>query len=505
MLYNLNWLQTGKQFPPKSEMDRLTKYKDNRQVFDCVPPFAMPLTNPQGAALGAALSGCNFSQLHPYFLMLNRLNRVIGNYEEIFSVMTNFCYQQLVSIKTADLLCGEPPLITCKDETKKKAVETILDNSALISKLYTGAIDISRFGDGLFKIYSDGKKGLITIIPPERWFPVVNPANVDVVQYHVLAWLQSDNPDADPNSQKYKLCVEIHEPGRYEVRAYSMRDRLEIGDLLESTFYATGLSDFAIIQLPNVQTSGSIFGRDDYTPIDPIVCEIITRIGQIAKILDKHANPSMEAPASAFGIDDQGEYSLKAGDAFIRNSKEDAETRYITWDGNLESAFMEFDKLVQQLYAISEMGAAIFGDLKGNMPPSGAALRRLLVNALMKVSRIRNNVDPATKKAIALLSEVTPSTGARLSHSDIEIQWQDGLPSDPLEEAQIINLRVQGPTMSITTALQKYDQMSQDQADEELDRIQQDALTNNPILGTAGGIEKPKVEPPPRITDNLEV
>lgn len=503
MLYDIEWLAPGKEFPPKSERDRLEKYRDNKQVFECIPPYAVPLAGGNGGIL----SKSNFSPMHPYFLMINRLNRVVGNYEEIFSIMTNFAYQQLVSIKTADLLCGEAPLITSKQEAQKKAIETILDNTDLAGKLYTGTIDTSRYGDGLLKIYSDGQKGQLTVVSPERWFPVVDPSNVDRIQFHVLAWLQAVNPDESDANRKYRLIAEIHQPGSYEVRVYSMRDRLTIGSLVEAPkVYQTGLSDFAIIQLPNVKTSGSTFGRDDYTPIDPIICEIITRIGQIAKILDRHANPSLEAPESAFQQDpNTGEYTLKTGDAFIRNSKEDAETRYITWDGNLESAFMEFDKLIQQLYAVSEMGAAIFGDLKGNTPPSGAALRRLLVNALMKVSRIRNNADPAVKKALALLSEVTPAAGAKLKKSDIEIQWQDGLPSDPLEEAQIINLRVQRQTMSVTTALQRYDQMSLQQADEELARIQEDELTANPVIATTGQPPGPKVQPPPRLTPNLEV
>jgi hypothetical protein len=500
MLYDLNWLAPGKQFPPQTEKDRLEKYRDNRLTYDCVPPYAIPLA---GGGNGGSLATSNFSPMHPYFLMMNRLNRVIGDWQEVFSILTNLSYQQLVSIKTADLLCGEPPNITSKQQSKNVAIETIIDNTGLYNKLYTAVIDTSRFGDGLIKIYSDGNKGLLTIVNPERWFPVCDPSNTDQILYHVLAWIRTVNPEASESARKYKLYVEIHSIGSYETREYEMRDRLEIGQMVASTIYQTGLSDFAVVQLPNVRSSGNIHGRDDYTPIDPIIMAMISRIGQISKILDKHASPSMEAPESAFSENKNGEYTLKAGDAFIRNSKEDAETKYITWDGNLEAAFIEFEKLLQQLYAISEMGAAIFGDLKGGIPPSGAALRRLMVNALTKVSRIRNNVDPSVKNILALLSEVTPNATI-LKKSDIEIQWQDGLPSDPLEEAQIINLRVQAPTMSATTAMQRYDNMGIEQAEEELQRIQEQALTANPVLASA--VEKKKdIQPNPHINPNEEV
>ncbi|SFM41239.1 phage portal protein, partial [Pelosinus propionicus] len=188
MLYDLNWLGTGKQFPPKSERDRLEKYRDNKLIFDCVPPYAIPMAG------GFATS--NFSSMHPYFLMINRLNRVVGDYQEIFSILTNLSYQQLVSIKTADLLCGEPPNITCKQESKNSAIETIIDNTGLHNKIYTAVIDTSRFGDGVFKIYSNGKQGCLTIVSPERWFPVVDPSNTDQILYHVLAWIRTINPDA---------------------------------------------------------------------------------------------------------------------------------------------------------------------------------------------------------------------------------------------------------------------------------------------------------------------
>ena len=34
MLFDLDWLQRGREFPPPSELERLKTYKDNRALFN---------------------------------------------------------------------------------------------------------------------------------------------------------------------------------------------------------------------------------------------------------------------------------------------------------------------------------------------------------------------------------------------------------------------------------------------------------------------------------------
>ena len=49
-------------------------------------------------------------------------------------------------------------------------------------------------------------------------------------------------------------------------------------------------------------TSDRVYGIDDYTDLDSIVSEIEVRISQISKILDKHAEPSMQGPETALQL-----------------------------------------------------------------------------------------------------------------------------------------------------------------------------------------------------------
>ena len=129
------------------------------------------------------------------------------------------------------------------------------------------------------------------------------------------------------------------------------------------------------------------------------------------------------------------------------------------------------------------MGAAVWGDYKyaSGQVPSGSALKRLMVSTISKVGRMRLRFDAGLKKAIMLCSQLGGEGTIKLNN--ISIVWQDGLPADDLENAQIINMRTSGrATMSRTTALERFDGSTVAQADMEIERIDNDANAENMLI-----------------------
>ncbi|MDP4143192.1 MAG: phage portal protein [Bacillota bacterium] len=476
MLTDLGFLSIGQMWPPPSEVDRLKLYDRNRKLFE----------NKHDEV---------------YAEQFKRIQRVIGNFQNVISYAVLANFQKLISLKVADLLLGDPPkiLVGKEDSQEQEVIDTICSNSDFNNTAYQAVIDISRMGDGLFFIYKDAdtSAGKIDVTQPSIWFPVVSPDNIKKVQYHVLAWtfdvIESNdgvlNRIMNGKVQKSKhLKVQIHSISSYEVREYLLKDGQIVAMLGEPTTIKTGLNDFAIIQVSNTITSDRVFGIDDYGDIDSIVSELEVRVSQIAKVLDKHAEPSVSGPSSALRQDPQtGEYHLKMGNFFARDNNEDPETKYITWDASLEANFKYIEKLVNLLYTISEMGSAIFGDMEGHRTgqiPSGSALRRLMISPLAKVRRIRMRLDPALKKAIKLCSQLGGEGIQDLSKASISIQWNDGLPQDPLEEAQIMQVRTgDKPTISQVTAIERLDGLNEEDAQIELDLIRSDEASTNPLGG----------------------
>jgi hypothetical protein len=460
MLTNLDFLQVGKCFPPDDldTKERLFMCLSNKKLFEC-------------------------GHAEVYRKAFERIERVISNFGNVISYPVVINYQKLISLKVADLLLGEPPNIKCDD---KGTIDKIIENTDLINTAYEAAIDVSRYGDGLFIIYEKDGKGIIDVTQPYLWFPVVNEDNIKDITYHVIAWKKCIDIN---NKKEHQLKVQIHNKGFYEEVLYSLKESGDqtsykiSGELSRETFN-TNLNDFAIVQVSNVITSDRITGMDDYTDIDSVICELLIRIAQISRILDKHASPSVTGPMSALEKDAiTGEWRLKMGNYFPLQDNTDIPVSYVTWDGQLEAAFKQCEQLINQLAIVSEMGAAIFSysnDKIGNAP-SGTALRRMYINALAKVNRIRMRFDSGLKKAIKLCSQLGGIGINDLSDKSISIQWMDGLPSDPVEESQIINNRVQKPTMSIQRALETFDNMSDKDIENEIGLIDEDEMKNNPL------------------------
>jgi len=429
MLYNLDWLQKGQAFPPRAEIARIRKYSDNTLLFqgDIAPGFV---------------------NKEEYVKARARIERVLNNYSDMVCYPVDLNYHRLTSIKTADFVCGEKPIISLKGTEDSSGVNDMLndDNIGFFKKLYTAVIDLSRFGDGVLRVYKrkDNGKNTVVVIDPRRWYKVVDEEDPTEVLCHVIAWVK-EKPVTTAVSE-YELHAQIHERGRYIKRVFSLAagapmdytdpftgqvfQRVtthQIGNQIgPDTVVPTGLSDFAIVPLTGLITSDDIYGKDDYEPMDGILAEVWTRLGQIAIILDKHSNPDMHAPESAFMQNAKGEWVLKTGGNCYITAPDETVPGYITWDGQLTANFAKIDLLMKQLYRISEMGA-VFEASESASNIAVETMKARFISALKKAERITNGIDGSVRKLIALISE----TGwKRVEANALNIEWCDGLPQD---------------------------------------------------------------------------
>lgn len=455
MLTDLSFLEPGKPWPPPSEVERLERYAYNRKLF---------------------ANDCD----EKYREQAKRIERVIGNYQDCVSYHLALNYPKRVSLKTADMLLGEPPKWDAGEKTKE--LDAIASRSTIISTLRELVLDISMCGEGLLYDRRTDKGGIIDIAAPETWFPVVSPNNIKEVTHHVLAWMYSVG---EGDQKKEYLKQVIHERGKYTERL-NLLDGGRIGRAVEQERATqTGLDDFAVIHVPNTTTSRQLHGIDDYGDIDSVVSEIEVRLDQIAKVLDKHTDPTMQGPACALVDDGNGNKVFPAGNYVINQDEMDntANVGYLTWDAQLAANFTMIDCLIDQLYTHSETGAAVFSDLaiKSGSIPSAKALRIAMTNFLSKVSRIRERLDPALKRAFRQAAKLDG-----VAIDDISITWQDGLPDDPLESAQIMQIRTGNKaTLSQYSAIQQLDGRTDEDIDAELELIRQDDEIASGGLGVA--------------------
>ena len=470
MLTSLDFLKVGQPWPPPGEEERLEKYMRHKRIFEG-------------------------EHEEVYNESFKRITRVIGNFDNVVSYHVIANFQKLISLKIADFLLGEPPKITCGDDDSKEQIclDNISENSDLINTCYASAIDLSRYGDSILNIYKDEEgKGVIDITQPSFYFKVVEPINIIKINLHVLAntynFLKPNYSFFGMSKQEYDhyLYVEIHSKGFYETITYKLTDNEDVISKVHEELKRvnTGLNDFAIVPIHNILTSDRVYGIDDYSDLDSIISELEVRISQISKILDKHAEPSVEGPSSALTKNPHtGEWQLKMGNYFPRDSNEDPSVSYITWDAQLEANFKIIEKLINMLAVVSEMGSAIFdNEMNTGQIASGTALRRMMISPLAKTNRVRMRFDAAIKKAIKLCSQLGGEGIVDLSKEKINIFWNDGLPGDPKEEAEVMAIRTGNKsTLSQYSAIQRLDGLSDEDTQLELDAIKQDEVNNNPL------------------------
>ena len=477
MLYNFNWLSPGEVFPPVCEKTRITRYRQNAQLFDG-DHFADSSFRTH--------DGHNADGISQYLKCANRISQVIGNFEEVVSFPTLLNYQRLMTLKMSDLVCGEYPTISGTTRSENALIRDIRDSSNFDAKLYSTVIDISRYGDAIWRIYRDyDGKNNFTCWDPTQWYPIVRQDGTNSIIAHCLCW--RENRSLDINDPDWHLNVQIHycdssKLGYYIQQDYKMASNGEtILELLSSTKVLTGLDRCAIFHIKAFSTTNSVYGYDDYMPLDSILAEIMARVGQISGILDKHADPNITGPVTMLDMNPEtGEYHLKTG-KFYAVSPGEEHPEYMTWDGQLTSAFKQLEFLINQLYILSEMGAALLGGQDGSgQAISGAAMRFKMVNPLAKARRISNALTRPVQQLISSLS-TSSKVEEFIPYNKISVFWADGLPDDPRENIEICKLAT-GATnmMPLEKGIMEFFGRSNEEAKQWITMIkkEQEALIN---------------------------
>lgn len=472
MLYNFEWLEPGSTFPPIREQERIKRYLQNAQLFDG-DHFADATfrTHDPHCADGINL----------YLKCAERISQVVGNFDEVVSFPTLLNYQRLMSLKMADLVCGEYPSISGATSEENEILRDVRDVSDFDAKMYSTVLDISRYGDAIWRIYRDyDGRDNFTCWDPAQWYPVVRQDGTNSIIAHCLCW--RENKSKDPDKPDWYFHVQIHscipkDFGFYEQREYKMDSSGKTLEELESTKkVATGLDRCAIFHLKAFSTTNSVYGYDDYMPLDSILAEIMARIGQISRILDKHADPNITGPVTMLQMDQKtGEYYLKMGKFFAVSPGEE-HPEYMTWDGQLTSAFKELEFLVNQLYILSEMGAALLGGQDGSgQAISGAAMRFKMVNPLAKARRISNALTRPVRQLFSSLSATAEDAEESIPYRTISVLWADGLPDDPRENIENCKLAT-GATkmMPLEKGIMEFFGRSNEEAKQWLDMISEE-------------------------------
>ena len=428
MIKNLDAvLQAGKPWPPVSELERLRRYDQNENLF-------------------------NGEHTKVFQVLLHLFSQHTEEYNKIVIILN---WHKRLSTLWADFLYGEQPRAKASEDPESS--EQVYLNDFVVRNNFwllehARQIDISRFGHGIIEAYyEDGCK--LQVVHPSKYFPIGD--SFGRVVSHMIAWL--DEPQTEDHVKQSKLFVRIHSPGQIESREYVVSTT---GNILSGpaniTITDTGIKEPLVSCVENLKTSSDRL-VDDYGDLDSLLKRMEARLTRVGRILDVHSEPMMYAD------EDSGIFTKTETGAYIYDSKKKAFSLpkgsilpgYATWDGQLAAAFTELERLLQQLYTLSETCEACFEPSTMGAQVSGTALRLMLFIPLKKVDRLKLNCDPTVIRELKTFTAFEKAKGFpnAIPIQSVSIAWQDGLPEDFNETVRNVTaLEAQGliwPEMSL--------------------------------------------------------
>lgn len=441
---DIAFLQPGQSWPPVDSVERLNRYIANQNLF------------------------------------AGKHNLVYKDWARLFredlkatiEIITNF--PGAVSKLYSDLLFGELPKFKAADAEAQEWLDDFVERNRLHQLNYAAALAQSYRGEAIYKLRLIDGEVVAEVVPATIWFPIVDEDNVTEALGHVLAWVKTVKAG---NREVNYLRAEIHFPGSIHQRAWVLKNN-QIGQPVElSTLYAnppeadqlTGVDEPLIVVIPNLKTDDTIFGQDDYSEADTLFQELNARLSQISRVLDKHTDPNMYGPDIGEYDPATGATNVRMGGKYFTVPPGENPPGYLTWDAQLSANWEYLDRILNSLYIVTDTNAAAFSLMASGSVPSGAALKRLLLRPLARTNRKRLYFETGLKRLFKLAAKLAGKD------IDVEIEWQDGLPQDPYEAAQIEQIRTGGKaTSSVRSAIMRLDGVSREGADAEIAAIAED-------------------------------
>lgn len=355
-----------------------------------------------------------------------------------------------------------------KIETQQKDVwENLAKENNFISVLKEVCVDNSRFGNGLFKVSVVNDRIKIFSVCPDCWFSVFKNGNLNKLEGHILIY------DIKKDGQRYKHIEKIHrgyiENEVWQVANDSLSfqvDAKEFG-LKDTDDFSDKWDDFVLFPVKNSCESDTYYGESDYKSCMSIVEELMLTISQNSKIINRHANPKMA------GSIENTQLNPVTGERYVPNTdfytvgKDGVKPEYITADLQSQAIKEHIDTLMQFFYIMTKTPPQAFGiDISGNM--SGESLQKIFMSAVSKVEDVRT---VSLNNAIIKVIECALAFSG-YKDADVSIDWGNAIKLDYTEIVKACNDRVLAGTQSKLSAIKEMDNLTDEQAQEELTLIQ---------------------------------
>lgn len=365
----------------------------------------------------------------------------------------------------AFLMFTEEVKVKVLDENVQKAIDNFRFRNAFDNVLDESALTQSYAGKTYFEMYLKDGLAQFTELNPAICFPQYNTMYSG---FEPSSFIISWEPVIGGQPCRF---IKTHFPGyiTYQLRKLSTEKGEDMGalplrmldptlpDLNDGKFEDTGLSYIPVYTINNVKTGRTPEGLSDYEDLRTLFQELTRVQSQIATQLKKHGDAKMAVPPGV--LDEHGKVRLESTEMFeVASEKEDGVVipQYIVNSNpQIDSCFKEQEKMIEAIARVADISTLLMDwNVSGGAEKVGA-LRLRIAPTLGKVKR---KLRPYRRVITDMIVDAMAWEGsAQLQHSDVVIEFNDGLPKDPLEGAQVEALRATAGNQTTRDAVRNLD------------------------------------------------
>jgi hypothetical protein len=384
----------------------------------------------------------------------------------------------LISLKGADLLFGQAPMLRADEGPQQEALSRLIERTGLHALLYACAVDASYEGECFLETCAKAGETYIVQVPADEIFPVGERMPDGQFERYVRYRVKNVGTEREP---VYLLLEIVYAPGRIERRCFQLDEkggRREVGlenwtddkvtrgqgdkvtkadaspsSVTLSPTTLTGLAQTTITWLPN----GLVRGRpvSDYDGAIELQDALNAKNSQVGRVLLKHSDPRMVFPEEAF---DPATGDIRADyDVFAYGTDPARVPKYITWDAELASAMADRAFILNQLLVRTETSQVLLGMKQGAAPDAYKKVRLEAFNSLTKAARKASYWAAAIRRAVGLaldLENVLPG-GPRYPRKPVGVHLRDGIPVDEKEQAERLSILRSSGLVSLQRAIEE--------------------------------------------------
>lgn len=467
----MNMFKKGDFFPPVEHQKRIDKYKENKMLFE----------------------GKHWELFRKYNLAKSGKNYLSVNLAGV------------IAKKSADFLIGDGVIVSAGKEDnspEQMAFDRFKETNDLDILFYESALANAYRGDSFFKVrYGqemdglypeefDMKRVIIETVNAENVFPETASHNRNLLTtYHIAVPIRVDESESINKPNNFMLQVESHYAGRIEYHNHELTVirtetdgtpiEYKIGNMIgDIQVVQTGVPIPLVVHVPNFATDDTWEGLDDLTELKPLFDELNNRLSQVASIMDKHSNPALALPMGLLTEDEYGRPIFNVADSKVFElDQKDIVPQYITWNGQLQEAYSEIDRIISLILTTAEIPEVALGmGDSGTSGSSGLAIKWRMNSLLSKIKRKRKYYEKGLKRVFLIAQYLEDIVGvANYELTQPKLVFTEGLPKDEMEQTNIHIQQTGGAVlMSQKTAIMKLHGLTEEQAEAEIDRINEE-------------------------------